>query len=65
MQKIKVWIYRPDKANRVNLSLLESPGGQNYYDWKRDEETLYREKIESVKDKIREKPVHKVYDYWR
>lgn len=65
MRKMKVWIYRPDMANRVDPACLYDYRGQNYYDWKRDEETLYREKLEKIREKLNNPPDYQVHDYWR
>lgn len=62
---MKIWIYRPDLANRVDPVCLFNHRGQNYYDWKRDEETLYREKLEKIREKLNNPPDYQIHDYWR
>ena len=52
-------------SNRVDPACLYDHRGQNYYDWKRDEETLYREKLEKIREKLNNPPDYQVHDYWR
>ena len=62
---MKIWIYRPDLANRVDLSCLYDQKGQNYCSWKRNEDTIYQEKVNKIKQKLSSPPDYQVNDYWR
>lgn len=70
MQKIRVWIYRPDKAFNPNVvpDLCYTPDGQNYRDWQRDEQEAYNYKVEQIKRRLKEaeRPNKDfIEDYWR
>ena len=70
MQKLKVWIYRPDLRPhpKVDPDLCYDLKGQNFRDWQRDEQTVYDYKVDEIRRNLKEaaRP-HKHYleDYWR
>lgn len=53
MQKLNIFIYRPDKAPHKDIipDLCYTPDGQNYRDWQRDHDEAYQYKIELIKQK--------------
>ncbi len=55
MQKLNIFIYRPDKAPdmRVIPDLCYTPTGQNYREWQKDQEEAYHYKVELIKDKCK------------
>lgn len=64
---INIFIYRPDKRNHpdINPDCCYTLNGQNYRDWKKDQDEAYAYKAEQIKRKLSEKPKHQVEDYWR
>lgn len=62
---MKIFIYRPDRANKVNPDLCYTPKGQPYRDWQRDQDVAYDYKVELIKRKLEQLPKHKIEDYWR
>lgn len=70
MQKMTVWIYRPDRHPHPNIdiALCYSPKEQSYYEFQRDQEEAYQYKADLIKQKIEAKRrpnKHFVEDYWR
>ncbi len=63
---MKVWVYRPDKANRnINYSGLINATGQSYPEYDRDKNEAYQYKLELLKEKIGRRNKHYVEDWWR
>lgn len=63
---MKIWIYRPDKANRnINWSGVFDAKGRSWIEYERDEGTAYDYKVELLKKKLRTKHKHYIEDYWR
>lgn len=64
---MNIFIYRPDKRNHpnVNPDCCYTLNGQNYRDWRKDQDELYSYKAEQAKRKLEQKPDYKVWDYWR
>lgn len=63
---MKLWIYRPDKANRnLNWSGVYNADGRSWAEHDRDEGTAYDYKVELLKKKLRTKRKHYIEDYWR
>lgn len=63
---MKIWIYRPDKANRnINWSGVYDAKGRSWIEHDRDERTAYEYKVELLKQKLSTKHKHYIEDYWR
>lgn len=64
---INIFIYRPDKIQSANISpdLCYTCKGQHFREWQRDQEEVYKYKVELLKRKLNETPEHKIEDYWR
>lgn len=64
---MNIFIYRPDKRPNPNVTpdLCYTLKGENFHDWQRRQEEIYRYKIDLAKRKSEEIPEHKVLDYWR
>ena len=63
---LKLWIYRPDKANRnINWSGVFSAHGQSWLEYERDNNEAYQYKVENLKNRLQTKKKHYIEDYWR
>ena len=64
---INIFIYRPDKIQTANINpdLCYTCKGQHFREWQRDQEEVYRYKVELLKQRLNEAPEHKIEDYWR
>lgn len=65
-EMVKIFIYRPDKANRnINWSGVYHVSGQSWLEYDRDRDEAYQYKVELLKKELSRK--HKTYleDYWR
>ena len=63
---LKLWIYRPDRANRnLNWSGLYNANGQSWPEYDRDEGEAYQYKVELLKKKLNKKHKHYLEDWWR
>lgn len=68
MQKINVWIYWPDRRQKVDPDLCYTPSGQSFREWQRDQRTAYQYKVELIKEKLEERKRpnrHFLEDCWR
>lgn len=60
-----IWIYRPDRMNKVVLDCLYTTKDRNFRDVQKDKDEAYQYKVELIKEKLAKPPKHKVLDYWR
>ncbi|MBQ8482397.1 MAG: hypothetical protein IJ532_07965 [Alphaproteobacteria bacterium] len=68
MSKVNVWIYWPNRRQKVDPELCYTPQGQSFHEWQRDQEEAYQYKVELIKRKLeaaRKPNKHFVEDYWR